>query len=218
MKTVPIPTQCPCCSGGLSVQAVACPECELRIEGLFELEAVAPAPEPVVVAVPEPEPEPVAEPVVEPSIFDSLNDIDQEFLLAFLQCEGSFESVEDVLDLSYTMVKSRLASLKQKLGIASVPPSTRELKAEPAPAPPVAPARPVKPTDVFLDEAEAPIVPEPPAARVPVRPQAPVAVAAPAPAPEAPKVNASGFPSDILDALDAGKISYEEALDKLTSL
>jgi hypothetical protein len=231
MKTVPIPTQCPCCSGALSVQAVGCPECELRIEGEFEIatpeplviEVPAAAAEPV--AVPEPEPvvpEPAPEPVADPSIFDSLNDVDEEFLLAFLQCEGNFETVEELLDLSYTMVKSRLAALKQKLGIASVPPSTRELSPEPAPAPPVAPPRPVKPTDVFIDEAEAPIVPEPPAARAPVTPQSPATVTTPAPpaaaAQDVVKANPGGFPSDILDALDAGKISYEEALDKLTSL
>jgi hypothetical protein len=215
MKTVPMPAQCPCCSGPLNVQAVGCPECELRIEGSFEIAETitAPAPEPVVV------PEPVAE---EPSIFDSLNEVDTEFLLAFLQCEGNFETVEEVLDLSYTMVKSRLAALKQKLGIASVPPTTRELNPEPAPAP-VVPPRPVKPTDVFVDEAEAPIVPEPPVARAPAKPQTPVAAAATPTtaameAPAAAKPNPGGFPSDILDALDAGKISYEEALDKLTSL
>jgi hypothetical protein len=193
----------------------------------------------VVAEVPDPAPEtePVSEPdpVEEPSIFDSLNDVDKEFLLAFLQCEGNFESVEEALDLSYTMVKSRLAALKQKLGIAGVPPSTRELNPEPAPALAVAPSRPVKPTDVFLDEAEAPIVPAPPVkptdafldeAEAPIVPAPPVAhapakpvtVAVPAPVAEAPKANLGGFPSDILDALDAGKISYEEALDKLTSL
>ena len=213
MKTVPTPTQCPCCSGSLSIQAVGCPECEIRIEGCFA--ACETSTTTVADVAPPPAPEPA--PAPEPSIFDSLADVDKEFLLAFLQCEGNFETVEELLDISYTMVKSRLASLKQKLGIASVPPSTRELNPEPDAAP-VAPPRPVKPTDVFVDEAEAPIVPEPPAARAPAKPQTPVAVAAPPAAEPAAKPNPGGFPSDILDALDAGKISYEEALDKLTSL
>lgn len=207
MKPVPVPASCPCCDMKLlQTQVVACANCGIRLEGNFSAEAKDSDP------------------------FSQCTGEEIAFIDSFVRSEGRLDDVSNELDLSFTQAKARLATIRQKLeGAAALPAAP----SSPGPATAAEPLRPVRPTDVRtqkpapLRRAVEPAVPEPPATQAavpPVEPAGSVASTNFKPVPDLPSESApapsldSAVPADILDALDAGRISYEDALDRLSKL
>lgn len=85
----------------LTITALECKPCELRLEGHF---------------------------VREPSTgneFSNLPDEDLHLLRIFVHCEGSIREMESALGVSYPTIKSRLAKLRESLKpVPSVPKAT----------------------------------------------------------------------------------------------
>jgi len=85
---------CPTCQSELTITAVSCRPCDLRLEGQFTWEH-RPGNE-----------------------FALLPDEDLHFLRIFVHCEGSIREMESALGVSYPTIKSRLAKLREKLTVA----------------------------------------------------------------------------------------------------
>lgn len=97
MKKIDSSLHCPSCQGPLTPKVLACDECNLRVEGPFEMNEFATLP---------------AE--------------DLHFLRIFIRCEGRIRDMEPALGLSYPTVRARLTQLKNKLlGEAESSPKTR---------------------------------------------------------------------------------------------
>ena len=73
------PTGCPSCSSHLAVARLVCPECDVAVEGSFEL--------PVLAGLP-------AE--------------DQRFIVDFVKSSGSLKEMARLLGVSYPTVRNRL--------------------------------------------------------------------------------------------------------------
>ncbi|MGB9334235.1 MAG: DUF2089 domain-containing protein [Candidatus Acidiferrales bacterium] len=77
---------CPDCTKPLKIAKMACPTCNLVMEGSFEL-----------------------------SPLSSLSIDDQAFVIAFVRHHGSLKKMESVFDISYPTVKNRLNSIAAAL-------------------------------------------------------------------------------------------------------
>ncbi|MEZ5338659.1 MAG: DUF2089 domain-containing protein [bacterium] len=81
-------SECPVCSGQLSVTHLRCNECDTELNGVFMANEFARLPQ------------------------DKL-----EFLRTFLSCRGNLKEVESVLNISYPTVRGRLDQLLASLGM-----------------------------------------------------------------------------------------------------
>ncbi len=81
-------SECPVCSGRLSVTHLRCNECDTELNGVFMANEFARLPQ------------------------DKL-----EFLRTFLSCRGNLKEVEAVLNISYPTVRGRLDQLLASLGM-----------------------------------------------------------------------------------------------------
>ena len=122
--------RCPSCNGQLYPRVLVCDSCGLKVEGDFVMNE-----------------------------FGALTPDELHFLRVFIYCEGRIRDMEAALGVSYPTVKGHMASIKEKLNLASARPSA------PAPA---------------AGNAAAP--------------------------------GDSQTADEVLDGLEAGQISYEEAL------
>jgi hypothetical protein len=105
--------------------------------------------------------------------FGALTPDELHFLRVFIYCEGRIRDMEAALGVSYPTVKGHLASIKEKLNLASALPSG------------------------------------PPGARG----SAPTARGnTPASRGDAPAGSGSATPDEVLDGLEAGQISYKDAI------
>jgi hypothetical protein len=77
---------CPDCKEPLSVNRLACPTCELSLEGEFEI-----------------------------SPLGKLSPDDQAFVIAFVRHHGSLKKMESIFEISYPTVKNRLNSIAAAL-------------------------------------------------------------------------------------------------------
>lgn len=83
----PILTHCPVCNGALIVKQLHCENCDINIEGRFEVSGLA-----------------------------SLSALQLEFVEVFLRCEGKINRVEKELGISYPTVRSRLHDIIRSMG------------------------------------------------------------------------------------------------------
>ena len=74
--------QCPTCGGPLAVQKLWCPECEIALEGTFELGVLA-----------------------------RLSPEQQRFIAEFVKASGSLKEMGKKLQVSYPTMRNRLDSL-----------------------------------------------------------------------------------------------------------
>ena len=126
--------RCPSCNGQLYPRVLVCDSCGVKVEGDFVLNE-----------------------------FGALTPDELHFLRVFIYCEGRIRDMEAALGVSYPTVKGHMASIKEKLNLAS---------ARPSPS------------------------------------------AAPSPPPAGPRAPSGGSPAadEVLDGLEAGQISYKEAI------
>ncbi|MFQ5905611.1 MAG: DUF2089 domain-containing protein [bacterium] len=89
---VRMPGDCPICHGRLAVRSLYCPECQVRIDGEFEL----------------------------PNIL-SLPPEQMEFVEVFLRSRGNIKEVERELGISYPTVRNRLEEVIARLGYETEP-------------------------------------------------------------------------------------------------
>ena len=85
---IKITTKCPICGKPTFAAVVKCEECGTAINNKFAF-----------------------------SVFEKLSSEQSEFVLAFIQCDGSIKEMEKRFGISYPTVKSRLAEIKAVLGI-----------------------------------------------------------------------------------------------------
>ena len=78
--------KCPNCDRGMSVARLVCSDCDVAMEGRFEISPLA-----------------------------RLSAKDQLFVTVFLQVNGSLKAMEKVFGISYPTVKNRLASVSSQL-------------------------------------------------------------------------------------------------------
>lgn len=91
-----LPTKCPLTSGPLVITRLYSPEGDITIEGRFQVN----------------------------SPFLELTPSQIDFVLAFIQCEGKFNRMQEELNLSYPTLRSRLKEIIQVLGLkADEPPA-----------------------------------------------------------------------------------------------
>lgn len=88
---IKVPTKCPICGKRTHVAVVKCDNCGTTINNKFGF-----------------------------SVFDRLDDRQAEFALAFIECEGSIKDMERRFGISYPTVKTRLAEIKNALGLSAV--------------------------------------------------------------------------------------------------
>ncbi len=86
MKFIDANLTCPSCHGALQPKVLACPVCDLKVEGPFQLNE-----------------------------FAALGSEDLHFLRIFLGCEGRIRDMESALGLSYPTIRTRLTALKTKI-------------------------------------------------------------------------------------------------------
>src|SRR5271170_8292332 len=77
---------CPDCKAPLNVTRLACPTCQLTLDGDFEV-----------------------------SPLGKLNQEDQAFVIAFVRHHGSLKKMESIFDISYPTVKNRLNAIAAAL-------------------------------------------------------------------------------------------------------
>lgn len=77
---------CPSCQNLLQPKVLACPACDIKVEGPFRLNE-----------------------------FATLAPDDLHFLRIFVRCEGRIRDMETALGLSYPTIRTRLGALKRKL-------------------------------------------------------------------------------------------------------
>lgn len=82
-----MPSQCPVCSGELTVTRLECGHCATKLEGRFD-------------ATP----------------FARLTPEQQEFVITFLRARGNIKEVERELSMSYPTVRARLDAVLEALG------------------------------------------------------------------------------------------------------
>lgn len=99
------PVRCPACSSTLTITELTCPNCETKVQGVFEA-----------------------------SPFQRLSREQLEFAEVFLRCRGNIKEVERDLGISYPTVRSRLDQLITAMGgpVAEPPSGARPDREEPA--------------------------------------------------------------------------------------
>jgi hypothetical protein len=113
--------RCPSCNGQLFPRVLVCDSCGLKVEGDFVMNE-----------------------------FGALTPDELHFLRVFIYCEGRIRDMEAALGVSYPTVKGHMASIKEKLNLASVRPPAPAGDAENTGAP-VSP----RTADEVLDGLEA---------------------------------------------------------------
>lgn len=83
----PVPTKCPACEAQMDVTELTCPECQTKVQGVFEGSAL-----------------------------HRLSSEQLQFVEVFLRCRGNIKEVERDLKISYPTVRSRLDQVIQSLG------------------------------------------------------------------------------------------------------
>ncbi len=78
--------KCPNCDQGMSVSRLVCSDCDVAMEGRFDISPLA-----------------------------GLSTANQLFVTVFLQVNGSLKAMEKVFGISYPTVKNRLASIAAEL-------------------------------------------------------------------------------------------------------
>ncbi|HKP95082.1 MAG TPA: DUF2089 domain-containing protein [Fibrobacteria bacterium] len=86
MKSIDSNLACPSCQSLLQPKVLACPACDIKVEGPFQLNE-----------------------------FATLARDDLHFLRIFVRCEGRIRDMEAALGLSYPTIRARLSALKHKL-------------------------------------------------------------------------------------------------------
>ncbi len=86
-------SQCPSCGGPLQAQRLACPHCDIALEGQFDL-----------------------------GVLSRLTAAEQEFLLAFVKSSGSLKEMARRYGVSYPTVRNRLDELIERLVCLEVEP------------------------------------------------------------------------------------------------
>ncbi len=86
MKLIDSNLACPSCQTALRPKVLACPHCDIKVEGPFQLNE-----------------------------FATLAPDDLHFLRIFVRCEGRIREMESSLGLSYPTIRARLTALKHKL-------------------------------------------------------------------------------------------------------
>lgn len=86
MKTLNLQTPCPCCQKAMIPAALACPSCQVKVEGSIATNE-----------------------------FASLPEEELHLLRVFVWAEGRVKDMEGPLGLSYPTIRTRLAGLKEKL-------------------------------------------------------------------------------------------------------
>ncbi len=86
---IKVPTKCPICGKATYAAVIKCENCGSTINNKFGF-----------------------------SEFERLDEKQTEFVLAFIECEGSIKDMEKRFDISYPTVKARLAEIKKTLGLA----------------------------------------------------------------------------------------------------
>ena len=84
-----VPTKCPICGKDTYAAVVKCKNCGTTVNNMFGF-----------------------------SKFEKLDEKQTEFVLAFIECEGSIKDMERRLGISYPTVKARLSDIKKALGLA----------------------------------------------------------------------------------------------------
>jgi hypothetical protein len=97
--------RCPSCNGQLYPRVLVCDSCGLKVEGDFVMNE-----------------------------FGSLTPDELHFLRVFIYCEGRIRDMEAALGVSYPTVKGHMASIKEKLNLASVRPAAPAAAQGPAEA------------------------------------------------------------------------------------
>jgi len=90
-------TTCPECSQPFKITRLACPKCNLAMEGQIEL-----------------------------SPLDQLSADDQAFVMVFVRHHGSIKKMEELFGVSYPTIKNRLNSITTQLDRSMQVPSTRQ--------------------------------------------------------------------------------------------
>jgi len=90
-------TNCPECNQPFKITRLACPACNLAVEGQIELSPLA-----------------------------QLTPDDQAFVMAFVRHHGSIKKMEELFGISYPTVKNRLNALAARLDQSMQGPSPRE--------------------------------------------------------------------------------------------
>jgi hypothetical protein len=86
MKPIDSNLACPSCQSALQPKVLCCPNCDIKVEGPFQLNE-----------------------------FATLAQDDLHFLRIFVRCEGRIRDMESALGLSYPTIRTRLSALKHKL-------------------------------------------------------------------------------------------------------
>ena len=81
-----LPSICPACQSQLNIKKLFCQKCDTEIEGLFELPVLA-----------------------------KLSADDQEFILEFVKCSGSWKEMARLQKLSYPTVRNQLDNLIEQI-------------------------------------------------------------------------------------------------------
>src|SRR5208337_803795 len=92
--------RCPSCNGQLFPRVLVCDSCGLKVEGDFVMNE-----------------------------FGALTPDELHFLRVFIYCEGRIRDMEAALGVSYPTVKGHMASIKEKLNLASARPAAPEMAA-----------------------------------------------------------------------------------------
>lgn len=80
--------KCPSCQGDFYISALRCPNCDMELNGTFEL-----------------------------GMFEKLNGEQRSFLLTFLRCRGNLKNVQSELEISYPTAKKKLDDLLDTLNL-----------------------------------------------------------------------------------------------------
>lgn len=94
-------TRCGECERSMVVSRMICPHCDVRLEGEFEVPALA-----------------------------RLSMEDQAFVVAFVRQHGSIKKMESLFDVSYPTVKNRLNAIARQLDETFNVPTPNELVLE----------------------------------------------------------------------------------------
>lgn len=79
-------TRCPNCHAPMQLTRATCSDCDVSLEGAFEISPLA-----------------------------RLDEDDQVFVMGFLRYHGSIRKMEQLLEISYPTVKNRLRSIVERL-------------------------------------------------------------------------------------------------------
>lgn len=95
----PLDLQCPSCSRSLAITRYCCEDCNLTVDGSLQIPALA-----------------------------RLSMTEQAFVIAFVRVHGNLKRMEQLFNISYPTVKSRLNAIAKKLDANfEVPPGRTEI-------------------------------------------------------------------------------------------